>query len=184
MLNSQQLLWDRASCELTRFIANPDYSSNIPMELISQSTCKNKYIHSGDMWNKNLDVACAVKLGNPSSTWVWDRTGSLDSGTHPVSFQSWRNHVLESWMSSGQSPWHHLWRAMERLLLHHLRSPHTIDPLQFMYQEKLEVEKVVDCMLNQSFSHLDRDSGAVGIKFLTSPAPSTPSSPCFSETNW
>jgi len=61
----------------------------------------------------------------------------------------------------------HVMKTLEQLLLQHLRPQvqHAQDPLQFAYQEKVEVEDAILYLL-QAHSHLDWGSGTVRIMFF------------------
>ena len=62
----------------------------------------------------------------------------------------------------------HIMKTFERLLLHVLRPQvhHAQDPLQFGYQEKVDVEDAILYLLHRAHSHLDKESGAVRIAFF------------------
>lgn len=59
-------------------------------------------------------------------------------------------------------------KTFEWLLLHVLRPQvhHAQDPLQFGYQEKMDVEDAILYLLHRAYSHLDKERGAVRISFF------------------
>ncbi|KAK0143583.1 putative RNA-directed DNA polymerase from transposon X-element [Merluccius polli] len=59
-------------------------------------------------------------------------------------------------------------KTMERLLLKILRPQvhHTLDLLQFAYQEKVGMEDAITYLLHRTHSHLDKGKGAVRIMFF------------------
>ncbi|KAG5279123.1 hypothetical protein AALO_G00106350 [Alosa alosa] len=100
----------------------------------------------------------SLRLGQVPSLWKTSCLTPVPKKPHPSELNDYRPVALTS----------HVMKTMERLVLGMLRPQvrHALDPLQFAYQEKVDVDDAITYLLHRTHSHLDKGKSAVRIMFF------------------